>query len=73
VARIEVQKRRKLVFLKKDGAFHLYVRQGNRTMEIPIDEVEDFLEIARKGRGLETAPTAAVGLPLATGTTGAIA
>ena len=52
VARLEVQRRRKLSFLrKKDADFRLYRRQGNRTIEVKIDEVEEFLEIRGKGVG----------------------
>ncbi len=45
VARVNVLARKRLAFLKHDGGIHLYRRQGNRTAEVKIDEVEDFLEM----------------------------
>ena len=45
VARLEVQGRRKLSFIRgKDGAFGLYRRQGNRSVAVPINEIEEFLQ-----------------------------
>jgi hypothetical protein len=43
VSRIEVARRRKLSFLKWKGAHHLYRRQGNRTEEVTIEQIEEFL------------------------------
>lgn len=48
VARIDVSPRTKLSFLDAKGTRALYRRQGNRTVEVGIDEVEEFLEF-RKG------------------------
>jgi predicted HTH transcriptional regulator len=48
IVRLEVQRRTKLSFLKKDTDFGLYRRQGNRTIEVKIDEVEEFIELRRK-------------------------
>jgi hypothetical protein len=57
IARLEVQQRTKLSFLKKDLKkdmdFGLYRRQGNRTIEVRIDEVEEFIELRRKEVGEE--------------------
>ncbi len=47
VACLSIQARRGLAFLKKRKSFHLYRRQGNRTTEVMIYEVEDFLEFRR--------------------------
>ena len=44
VARLEVSPRRRLSFLKaKDGSL-LFRRQGNKTEQVHIDQVEEFLE-----------------------------
>jgi len=43
VARVEVGPRRRLSFLKWKGAYHLFRRQGNRTEEITIEQIEEFL------------------------------
>ena len=43
VARIEVASRRKLSFLKGKDGWQLYRRDGNRTIEVPIDQVEEFI------------------------------
>lgn len=45
VSRVEVGPRRKLSFLKYKGGYHLFRRQGNRTLEITIDQVEEFLAL----------------------------
>lgn len=50
VARIHTLARNRLTFLRQDGVSHLYRRQGNRTTELTIDEIEEFLEMRR---GLE--------------------
>jgi hypothetical protein len=50
IARVQVLSRKRLSFLKHDNGTHLYRRQGNRTMEVLIDEVEDFLEMRREQR-----------------------
>ena len=47
IARLHVQGRRQLSFLKKDAGFALYCRQGNRTVEVKIDEIEELLELRR--------------------------
>lgn len=43
VARIEVAPRRKLSFLKGKDGWELYRRDGNRTLQVTIDQVEEFL------------------------------
>ena len=46
-ARISVQRRRILSFVMKNDAFTLYRRQGNRTVEVGIEELEEFIEFRR--------------------------
>lgn len=41
---ISIMSRRKLSFLKKDGRYRLYRRQGNRTEEVPIEDIEEFID-----------------------------
>lgn len=49
VARIKVSPRRKLSFLKlKDGSYTLFRRQGNRTFQVKIEDVEEFIELRRQ-------------------------
>lgn len=43
VARVEVYRRSRLSFLKYQEKCFLYRRQGNRTAEVTIDQVEEFL------------------------------
>lgn len=50
VARVEVSPRRKLAFLDVKGSYHLFRRQGNRTIEVPIDLVEEFIDTRRAFR-----------------------
>jgi hypothetical protein len=45
VARIDVTPRPTLSFLKKDGKYFLFRRQGNRTTEVDISEMEEFLSV----------------------------
>ena len=45
VSRIEIGPRRKLSFLKFKGSYHLFRRQGNRTEEVTIEQVEEFLAL----------------------------
>jgi hypothetical protein len=45
VARIDVTARPALSFLKKDGKYLLFRRQGNRTTEVDISEMEEFLAV----------------------------
>ena len=50
VARIKVAPRRKLSFLKQKGSdtiYALYRRQGNQTVPVNVDQVEEFLELRR--------------------------
>jgi Putative DNA-binding domain len=47
IARIEVAARKRLSFLRSQKAFALYRRQGNRTAEIHVEELEDFLASRR--------------------------
>lgn len=44
VARIEVASRKSLSFLKGKDGFMLFRRQGNRTDQVQIDQVEEFIE-----------------------------
>jgi hypothetical protein len=43
VSRIEVGPRCKLSFLKFKNSYHLFRRQGNRTEELTIEQIEEFL------------------------------
>jgi len=45
VSRVEVGPRRRLSFLKFRNSYHLFRRQGNRTEEITIEQVEEFLAL----------------------------
>jgi Putative DNA-binding domain len=45
VSRVEVGPRRRLSFLKFKNSYHLFRRQGNRTEEITIEQVEEFLAL----------------------------
>ncbi|MFB3917655.1 MAG: helix-turn-helix domain-containing protein [Terriglobales bacterium] len=48
IARIEVAPRAKLSFLlSKQGNYSLYRRQGNRTVEVPIELIEEFIEVRK--------------------------
>lgn len=44
VSRISVAKRNRLSFINKDSRYRLYSRQGCRTVEVEIHNIEDFLE-----------------------------
>ncbi|MFZ0815474.1 MAG: ATP-binding protein [Candidatus Sulfotelmatobacter sp.] len=44
VARLEVASRKRLSFLKGKDGFVLFRRQGNRTEQVQIDQVEEFIE-----------------------------
>ena len=48
VARINVASRKRLSFVSIKGTTRLFRRQGNRTVEVPIESVEEFIEF-RKG------------------------
>lgn len=51
ILRLEVTSRRALSFLVDERdrkLFHLFRRQGNRTDEVPIQDVEEFIEYRRK-------------------------
>jgi hypothetical protein len=51
IARVDVQARRKLSFLRgEDGGFLLYRRQGNRSVTVGINEIEEFLDF-RSSKG----------------------
>lgn len=43
VSRVRVGPRKKLSFLKYKNSYHLFRRQGNRTEEVTIEQVEEFL------------------------------
>lgn len=45
VCRVEVGPRSRLAFLKFKGSYHLFRRQGNRTEEVTIEQVEEFLAL----------------------------
>jgi len=49
IARIQILPKKKLSFMKAEegNGFRLFRRQGNRTMEVLIEEVEDFLVYRR--------------------------
>lgn len=47
IAHVVVQGRCQLSFLKKDASWALYRRQGNRSVEVTIDEVEEFLSFRK--------------------------
>lgn len=51
IARLEVAPRSRMAFLLNKDAYHLYRRQGNRTVEVPIDLVEEFVEFRKSLRG----------------------
>jgi hypothetical protein len=48
IARIEINGRRRLAFLYSGATRKLYRRQGNRTVEVLIDEVEEFIEMRKE-------------------------
>jgi hypothetical protein len=50
IARVEVAPRTKLTFVIAKGSCCLYRRQGNRTVEVPIDLVEEFIEFRKTFR-----------------------
>ena len=50
VARIEVAPRTKMAFLTEKGGCRLYRRQGNRSVDVPIDLVEEFIDFRRNLR-----------------------
>lgn len=45
VSRIEVGPRSRLSFLKWKNTYHLFRRQGNRTEEIAIEQIEEYLAL----------------------------
>lgn len=47
IARVSVQRRRLLSFLKRNDKYQLYRRQGNRTVEVNIEEMEEFMAMRR--------------------------
>jgi hypothetical protein len=47
LARLEVSPRKLLSFLKEKDGTALYRRQGNQTIRVSIDQVEEFLELRR--------------------------
>jgi hypothetical protein len=52
IARVQVASKSKLSFLKSKenkDSWHLYRRDGNRTLEVTIDEVEDYLSARDPG------------------------
>jgi hypothetical protein len=52
VARIEISPRAQLSFLRRKDTYSLFRRQGNRTVQVQITEVEEFLaERQKKIRG----------------------
>ncbi len=48
IARVQVLARQRLSFLKQDDNHRLCRRQGNRTLEVPYFEIEEFLEARMK-------------------------
>lgn len=47
IGRLQVAARAKLAFLKQNGSYCLYRRQGNRTVDVSIDLVEEFIDFRR--------------------------
>jgi hypothetical protein len=47
IARLGIHPRSKLSFLSFDKTFHLYRRQGNRTVEVTVDLFEEFVEFRK--------------------------
>ncbi len=47
LARIVVGARSQISFLKWDGAVQLFIRNGNRSISVPYDEIEKFYECRR--------------------------
>ena len=47
VARLSVSPRKTLSFLKHKDGFFLYRRQGNQTVHVGIDQVEEFISLRR--------------------------
>lgn len=48
IARLMVHGRESLAFLKHEKVLKLFRRQGNRTMEVMIDEMEEFLDTRKQ-------------------------
>jgi predicted HTH transcriptional regulator len=44
IARVMARKRRELSFVYKQNRYRFYCRQGNRTIEIQIDQMKEYLE-----------------------------
>jgi hypothetical protein len=44
IVRVEVASRKRLSFLREQNACALYRRQGNRTAEVHIEDIEEYLE-----------------------------
>jgi hypothetical protein len=49
IARLEIASRKRLSFLKGKDGFMLFRRQGNRTEQVQIDQVEEFIESRLRG------------------------
>jgi predicted HTH transcriptional regulator len=47
VARVNVSPRRQLSFLKHKEGFALYKRQGNQTVQVGIEQIEEFLNLRK--------------------------
>jgi predicted HTH transcriptional regulator len=45
ISRVTVGSRKKLSFLKYKNSYHLFRRQGNRSEEVTIEQVEEFLAL----------------------------
>lgn len=48
VARLQIAQRSNLSFLKRDGRLELYVRSGNRSIIVPLEEMENFFEMKKR-------------------------
>jgi hypothetical protein len=47
ISRLEITPRKKLSLLKYGSRCTLYKRQGNRTVEVPLEEIEEFFQLRR--------------------------
>lgn len=48
IARLQIAQRLNLSFLKRDGRLELYVRSGNRSIPVPLEEIENFFEMKKR-------------------------
>jgi predicted HTH transcriptional regulator len=48
IARLQIAPRSRLSFLKRDNRLDLYVRSGNRSIPVPLEEIENFFEMKKR-------------------------